>query len=47
VLFTAEEVAGVLADSLTVERSERVERPVEGEDGMHVALDNVTVAFRP
>jgi SAM-dependent methyltransferase len=47
VLYTAEEVAGVLADSLTVERSERVERPVEGEDGMHVALDNVTVAFRP
>lgn len=47
VLYTAEEVAAVLADSLTVERSERVERPVEGEDGMHVAVDNVTVAFRP
>jgi len=47
VLFTADEVSAVLAGSLTVERSERVERPVEGEDGMHVALDNVTVAFRP
>jgi SAM-dependent methyltransferase len=47
VLYTADEVSAVLAGSLIVERSERVERPVEGEDGMHVALDNVTVAFRP
>jgi len=46
VLFTAEEVAGVLGKTMTVERSERVERPVETEDGMRVALDNVTVAVR-
>jgi SAM-dependent methyltransferase len=46
VLFTADEVAAVLGETLTVERSERVERPVEIEDGMRVALDNVTVAVR-
>ena len=46
VLFTAAEVAAVVGETLTVERSERVERPVEIEDGMRVALDNVTVAVR-
>lgn len=46
VLFTADEVAAVVGETLTVERSERVERPVEIEDGMRVALDNVTVAVR-
>lgn len=47
VLYTADQVATVLGEDLVVERSERVERPVDTEDGMHVALDNVTVAVRP
>jgi len=47
VLYTADEVAAVLGDSLVVERSERVERPVDTEDGMRVAIDNLTVAIRP
>jgi len=47
VLFTAEEVAAVLGEHLVVETSGRVERPVETEDGMRVALDNLTVAVRP
>ena len=47
VLYSAEEVASVLGEELVVERSERVERPVEIEDGMRVALDNLTVAVRP
>lgn len=46
VLFTADEVAAVVGETLSVERSERVERPVDTEDGMRVALDNVTVAVR-
>ncbi|MEX0827240.1 MAG: class I SAM-dependent methyltransferase [Acidimicrobiia bacterium] len=46
VLFTADEVAAVVAKTLSVERSERVDRPVDTEDGMRVALDNVTVAVR-
>lgn len=47
VLYTAGEVAAVIGEDMVVERSERVERPVDTEDGMHVALDNVTVAVRP
>ena len=46
VLYTADEVVGVIGDRLTVTRAGRVERPVEDEDGMHVALDNVVVAVR-
>jgi len=46
VLYTADEVASVVGGALTVTRAERVERPVEDEDGMHVALDNVVVAVR-
>jgi hypothetical protein len=46
VLYTADEVASVVGDDLTVTRAERVERPVADEDGMHVALDNVVVARR-
>ncbi|OFW67277.1 MAG: hypothetical protein A2Z12_06085 [Actinobacteria bacterium RBG_16_68_21] len=46
VLYTADEVVGVIGDRLTVTRAERVERPVEAEDGMHVALDNVVVGVR-
>ena len=46
VLYAAEEVAAVVGEHLAVERSERVERPVETEDGMRVALDNVTVGVR-
>jgi len=47
VLYSADEVAAVLGEELAVERAERVERPVQTEDGMHVALDNLTVAVRP
>ena len=47
VLFTAQDVAAVVGDDLIVERSERVDRPVEAEDGMRVAIDNLTVAVRP
>jgi len=46
VLYTAEEVAATIGADLTVTRADRVERPVEMEDGMHVALDNVVVAMR-
>jgi trans-aconitate methyltransferase len=47
VLYTADEVAATVGAALSVTRAERVERPVEMEDGMHVALDNVVVAVRP
>jgi len=47
VLYTADEVVATIGDRLTVTRAERVERPVEMEDGMRVALDNVVVAVRP
>lgn len=47
VLYTAEDVVAVIGDHLVVARAERVERPVEAEDGMRVALDNVVVAVRP
>lgn len=46
VLYTADDVAAVVGETLTVERSERVDRPVETEDGMQVAIDNVTVGVR-
>lgn len=44
VLYTADEVVEVLGDRIEVTRAERVERPVETEDGAtRVALDNVVV----
>ena len=46
VLYTADEVVATIGDRLTVTRAERVERPVDADDGMHVALDNVVVALR-
>lgn len=48
VLYTAEDVAADLAGTgLRVERAERVERPVTGADGEHVALDALVRAARP
>jgi SAM-dependent methyltransferase len=46
VLYTASDVAASLPARFVVERSERVRRPVDTEDGMRVALDNVVVAVR-
>lgn len=46
VLYTADEVVGVIGDRFTVTRAGRAERPVEDDDGMHVALDNVVVVVR-
>jgi SAM-dependent methyltransferase len=43
-LFTPEEVVEVVGDDLEVLRAERVDRPVENEDGEFVALDLVVVA---
>jgi SAM-dependent methyltransferase len=45
-LYTSEEVAGAVADELEVARAERVLRPVEAEDGLHHAVDNIVVAVR-
>lgn len=48
VLYTAEDVAADLAGTgVRVERAERVERPVQGADGEHVALDALVRARRP
>lgn len=44
VLYTADEVVEVLGDRIEVVKAQRVERPVETEDGtIRVALDNVVV----
>jgi SAM-dependent methyltransferase len=46
-LYTAADVVDALGDLLTIERADLVERPVEGDDGMRVALDNVVVGLKP
>ncbi len=46
VLFTPEDVVADLA-GLEVEKAERVLRPVEDEDGEHVAIDALVRAHRP
>jgi SAM-dependent methyltransferase len=46
VLYTAAEVVAALPDGFTAERAERVRRPVNTDDGMRVAFDNVVVAVR-
>lgn len=43
-LYTSEEVVSVIGGSLRVHRAERVERPVETDDGDRIAYDNVVVA---
>jgi SAM-dependent methyltransferase len=47
VLYTAADVVAALGDDLVIERAGLVERPVETDDGVRVALDNLTVAVRP
>ena len=44
-LATPEEIAAALED-LVVERAERVERPVETDDGVQIAIDNLVRARR-
>jgi SAM-dependent methyltransferase len=46
VLFTADEVRGVLGPHLHVERADTVFRPVETDEGVRHAIDNFTVARR-
>lgn len=47
VLFTADEVRGVVEARLPIERADTVLRPVEVEGGVRYAIDNLTVARRP
>lgn len=48
VLYTVADIVAALDGSgLSVERAELVRRPVEADDGMRVALDNVVVGTRP
>lgn len=47
VLYTAEHVVAALAGELTIEKAERVERPIETPDGLEVALDCLVRAKRP
>ena len=46
VLYSVEEVAGVVAEHLEVVRAEQVIRPVETDDGVREAIDNIVVAVR-
>jgi SAM-dependent methyltransferase len=47
VLYTVSDIVAALDGSgLSVERAELARRPVEAEDGMRVALDNVVVGTR-
>jgi hypothetical protein len=46
VLYTASEAAQVLGEVLDVERAETVVRPVEVEDGVRYAVDNLVLAVR-
>jgi hypothetical protein len=45
-LYTPDEVAEAVAGELDVVRAERVLRPVEDEEGVHQAVDNIVVAVR-
>jgi SAM-dependent methyltransferase len=46
VLATPDEIAAALT-GLAVERAERVDRPVETDDGVRIAIDHVVRARRP
>jgi hypothetical protein len=46
VLYTPDEVAAELV-GLTVEKAERVERPVAVEDGQRIAIDALVRAVKP
>jgi SAM-dependent methyltransferase len=45
-LYSAPEVVSILGPSFLVERAETVPRPVEADDGLHHAIDNIVVARR-
>jgi len=46
-LYSVEEAAATVGESLEVVRAEQVIRPVEVEDGTREAIDNIVVARRP
>ncbi|MCY1705924.1 class I SAM-dependent methyltransferase [Pannonibacter sp. SL95] len=46
VLYTADDVAGILAGTLSIEKASRIERPVRRSDGMRVAIDCLVRASR-
>jgi len=46
VLYTASDASGVVGESLHVERAETVVRPVEVDDGVRYAIDNLVMARR-
>jgi ubiquinone/menaquinone biosynthesis C-methylase UbiE len=45
-LYIPQDVVEVVGERLEVVRAERVLRPVEAEDGLHHAIDNIVVAVR-
>jgi SAM-dependent methyltransferase len=47
VLYTAADVVAAVGSLLAVDRAERVPRPVDTEDGVRIAWDNVVVAVAP
>lgn len=47
VLYTATDVAEVLAEALKIEKASRIERPVRRAEGMRVAIDCLVRASRP
>lgn len=47
VLYTAEEIVAVLGEGFEIEKAARVERPVETDAGVKVALDCLVRARRP
>ncbi len=46
VLYSVEEIAGVVDEYLDVIRAEQVIRPVETEDGVRNAIDNIVIAVK-
>jgi SAM-dependent methyltransferase len=46
-LYTATEVVATLGDAFTIERAGTMLRPVEADDGVHAAIDNIVVARLP
>lgn len=45
-LYTAQDVVDAVGEELEVVRAEKVLRPVEADDGVHHAVDNIVVAVR-
>ncbi len=46
VLYSTDEIVGVVAEHLEVVRAEQVTRPIETEDGVREAIDNILIARR-